>query len=157
MKLYTTIYPHFIKQALKRGIALASIGIFILLWGSFQNTQFLTNYGFFIISFALLFIAWGLIPYKRLNQLATTPDHLIIEQNRLEFLPQGKQEKKVIIAFQSIERIKYFENSTLYGIGINFKKKGPKKWLKAFDCDFFIPYFSKRSFEDLKKATLEIT
>ncbi len=149
--LRSAIKEELLFNFLKRGTALALIGILPLLFGAlFLNTSQLGNWGLLIYFFSMGLIALGLIPYRRLLRLQKSPNELILcQDDTLIFKRRGKQLLK--IPFHEIAQVRFIEENKIYGIGIDLKINRPTK-KKQLGCDFFFPYFTKRSFERMKKV-----
>ncbi|MBA3720813.1 MAG: hypothetical protein H0W88_00255 [Parachlamydiaceae bacterium] len=163
LTLYNSVQSSLIRQALLRGIMFASIGIFFIVFsGILINKETLSAWGFPIFFISLSLIAIGLIPYRRLTRLATKPDALtIIDLDYLEFVSKGKM--IIEVPLKDILKLDYIEIGNKYGIGLwvrpekienmilgySYCDQSTKKICCQLKCNFFFPYFTKRSFHEL--------
>lgn len=165
LKLRSSIKPELMRRTLFRGTIVAAIGGIVLLYGAlFLPTEFLTRWGLPIAVLAGILVTVGLLPYKRLVKLGKQPYELVaIEDKSLQFFSHGRH--IFTIPTNSIEKLTYIERKNVYGIGLKLKKPLPEKLSvhdsrypverfqtrsrKVFNHDFFFPYFTQRSYDDL--------
>ena len=157
--LYSSIHSDLMKSSIFRGTFLGSFGIFLLLLGgNFMTASTLQIWGIPVFVGSLSLITVGLLPYKKLRTLELKPYKVTIE-NDDSFEFHLNKKKTITILFSEIEAISYKKAFNSYGIIINFKEKylkdNPslafysKQSKKTHGCDFFLPYFSKRSYNEL--------
>ena len=118
---------------------------------------------FFLLG--IFFISIGLLPYRKLARLQLKPHEIHFDGACLIFHKQGKPLFKLFAL--SIEKISYLEREHLYGVGIWLKKPVEEKVkvlqshfnfaafiadsMHRFEgCDLFLPFFTKRVFEELQ-------
>lgn len=159
MKLRSSVKPEFARKMLFRGTLLAGIGVALLAFGgAFIPASSLGQWGLILFFVALGLIAWGLIPYRRLLQLEVKPNELVIDQKSIAVT--FKRKPTLIIPISAIQEVRYLENREIYGIQICLKKDAAKKVMiqdpqfdpsssQKYECDLFLPYFSKNSFNEL--------
>lgn len=155
LTLYTCVPSSFMQKTLLKGFLPALIGIVMLLYsGIFFNLAVLTSWGFFIFIMSLGLITVGLLPYRRLTRLASNPDKMVFSDHVLYY---RKNRCVLDLPSQAIEKMEYFENGDVYGIGVwlkpEFKAQDTHTQQRAknkFQSDLFFPYFSRRSFEELQ-------
>ena len=122
------------------------------------------TWGLFIFLISFFLIVIGLLPYKRLSVHTQNPDKIkIIECDVLEFYLKGN--KILAIPVENIKELLFLEKNQIYGIGIFLKskisltshlwtfqfQKAQNKFHTLLKTDLFLPYFSKRSFEELQE------
>lgn len=155
-----TSVKHGLKRFLMiRGAILALIGVALLLYsGVFVPVDTLANWGLPIFLTSIFFICWGMIPYKRVVKLETSPNAITVtDKGELHYIRHGKDIATYRIS--DIEKVEYVEQKGVYGIGIEFRKEMPKKAISVIGqmfrskYDLFLPYFSERGYEELS-ATL---
>lgn len=165
--LRTTLKPTLLKKTLFKGTFLAASGILIiLLAGILLPLSLLKIFGAPAFFIGLLLAALGLIPYRKLTRLELFPQKLHFDGASLVLLHQGKPILK--IPKECVDRVFYFEEENIYGIGFIFKKPCAEK-VQIFDerytfylpfsskktcpaCDLFLPYFSDASCQELNNA-----
>ncbi len=136
----TAIKPALLKWKLFIGTLLAITGAsVIVLSGSFLSVEALKKWGLFLLLFSLSLIALGLIPYRRLQKLEIKPNELELLDHGLAYRKNGKVEW--ILPYSSITDLDYVEDPWRYGIRL----KVEERWA------LFLPYFTRRSFESLKR------
>ncbi|WP_068468499.1 hypothetical protein [Candidatus Protochlamydia phocaeensis] len=158
------------RRALWQGFSLALIGVLgLIYWGAFARLHTLQMWGFWIFIGSLFLIAIGLLPYRRLSLLQTHPNELqAVGLDYLTFHVKGQ--KIVTIPFSAIDHFRYSEDARRYGLAFWLKPHSKEKVLiyskkgfaklrkppaKAQGADLFFPYFSQRSYEELRKWQLE--
>lgn len=169
--LYSSIPPILLKKTLLKGSLLAIVGALIFVFaGSFLSPLYMKQWGWTIYPGCLTLIAYGLIPYRRMSRLVLKPDQLIAKgKEDLEFFSKG--EKIFRIPFSIIQDIHYIEQNTLHGIGMKLDPESIEGFIKQFpkskkllstnirihplDYDLFFPFFTQRSFNELKEWQAE--
>lgn len=161
MKLISSIKSSTFKSTLFRGYRFASIGILMLLFSAvFMPLNDLKIFGPFCVVFSFFLITFGLLPYRRLKKLEICPHEIRISPDE-HLLFSIKKRPTFIVALKDIENL--FYNDDPYGIAIDLKEDAiidvvdPRFDIHFFKmnsqkkqgCDLFIPYFSKRAFEEL--------
>ena len=166
IKLFTSITPALLRNALLKGTVIAGIGIILLtLAGTYIPPYLLTYLGPFILFIGGGLITWGLLPYRRLYSIENSPNELIfINGKQVQFIAKGRE--VYTIPFEMIENLDYLKKDNIYGIAVYLKKETSKKIIvhnprfnmaafqknskKKYHCDLFIPYFSERSFNRIQ-------
>lgn len=166
LTLHSSIRPSLKKNVLMKGSLLALCGVSLWLYGGvFLSIATLTNWGWPILILGGALVTWGLLPYRRLTLLENVP-HKIIVTDVEELVFYMKDSPLLKIPLDDITEMAYLDNDKQYGIGIWLKKPVSKnfevlqadldieKYLdncqKKYFCDAFFPFFSKRSFQELK-------
>lgn len=167
MKFYTTITPRIKRQLLFRGTPIASLGILLLSYGGvFLSPSQLNIWGIPLVLLSIMLIAIGLIPYRRLCRLESTPDCLVLDTTGMTLVQQGK--RRYMIPHDSIEKMEYIEKGGDYGIGIWLKQPIPEKvvvydprfdmqlfqnkMVKRYGCPLYLSRFSRRTFAQINLA-----
>jgi hypothetical protein len=136
LTLRTSVRPELKRTLLIRGMILAVIGLALLMVGGiFLPPETLKQWGFPLFLVSILCIGGGLIPYKRVVKLESAPDSIVIS-DRGEIHYKGKTYR-----MDAVEKVEFYENR---GYGI-------KMTLKTSET-VFLPYFSKRSCEELQEC-----
>ncbi len=128
-EIRTSIDPRLKKLALLKGMPLAAAGAVLFL---FYGMRGVTPFGPLILLFALLLVAIGLRPYRKLCRLETTPDQLTIEEGQLQFLHRGRLQ--FALPIEKITRISYHDRIVLH------TDKG----------DLFLSYFNEDAYQKLQ-------
>jgi hypothetical protein len=153
LTLRSSIRSELMRFTLWKGSCLAGIGALLLLFGgTFVPLQQLKVWGFPIFISACALITWGLLPYRRLRTLETSPYVLTLpEEKWLCLSAKGKIMFK--LPLESISHFKYLEFSHFYGIGIYLKNRSNDQEIveKSKKWNLFLPYFSQRSYQTLKE------
>lgn len=160
----TTIKSNLKRKVLFRGSLISILGAIAILTGGFISKGLLMIWGIPLYIVGILFIAIGLIPHRKLQQLENNPNEININEELLfTFRSRGKPVFSTpVIAFK---RFEYFEKDLDYGIRAWFDQppthdiviydsdfnleKLHKKAIKHYGCDLFFPYFSQRSHREL--------
>jgi hypothetical protein len=165
VQIRSTITSQLLKDSLIHGMALAIPGTVLLVWsGIWLPATSLGVWGFAIFVVGLWLITRGLAPYRKLLQLQAHPHLIIMDDEALHFLKKGQA--TLSIPRLSIDSINFQDDLASYGIAVRLAKKSGKKIVvqdsklngdaflqdsrERFNCDLFLPYFSKRSFEKIK-------
>lgn len=146
LNLRSSITPEIKQKTLFKGCATAIIGIITLGVGYFYvGEAFLQTWGWAFYLWGLFFIIWGMLPYRRLQKIEDLPFELwssnSSEDDALSMLHFGKNHHTFWKVFISeITSIDYQNDPSYYGI-----------WIVSSGKKHFCPYFSKRSFNELKE------
>jgi hypothetical protein len=144
--LRSSIRPSLKHSLLQRGTFLGFIGgLLFLLAGIFLPLPQLSIWGLPVLGAAFALITAGLLPYRRLSHLEMHPHEISLTEQRLRFSRSGKP--SFTLPLSCIKRIDYRDAPRHYGIAIWLKNPLPAKE----GCDIFLPYFSKRSFDEMKE------
>lgn len=160
--LFTSIDPIFKRRILLKGTFLAAIGAFILLaGGALIPASHLSLWGAPLVLLAIILIAGGLIPYRRLCKKELCPDRIEINES-FHFFRKGRL--ILAIPFQAIASLSFVSTLSYYGlmihlyphcqqkIAIHFfipelthlRRSGRKK------VEIFLPFFSSGCVDKLK-------
>lgn len=171
LKIRSSLSTDLMRHVLMRGSLLAAIGIGLMAYaGTFFSLQTLHDWGWIIYALAIGLITFGLLPYRKLGRLEKKPHQIILgDDDTLIFYFQGK--KTFSIPLEIIEKTDFQQDKYKYGIKIFLKKPVNNKIIihdpsfnmqrfmaqshKSYNCDLFLPYFSKRGFELLDNRHLE--
>lgn len=160
--LRSSIKPSLMRKTLWQGTVLAALGAFIFLYAgvAIQRTT-LQTWGIPILGVGLALITLGLLPYRRLTRLELNPYKIVIaSETEFTFF---KGIPLFTIPFAAIDTISFYDGKKDYGICIKLKNTPTEKvivhtsstCLKVFQrngCDLFFPYFTRRSFDELKSV-----
>jgi hypothetical protein len=162
----STISSNLLSDSLKKGGIYAGSGaVLILLAGTLFPLSLLKILGIPIFLTGLFLIGLGLIPYRKLTRLQLKTHEIHWDGKNILFCKEGKPLFKVNAS--SIEKISYRHDKNKYGICICLKYPvnekmhilQPKIHLSPFinhkSCQkeklvLFLPYFSRRTFDELK-------
>ncbi|CCB87657.1 putative uncharacterized protein [Parachlamydia acanthamoebae UV-7] len=167
IKIRTSIDPAFKRKKLLRGTLIAGCGALILFAGMFLPPLQLGKWGLWIFLVGTLLIALGLLPYRRLTLLETTPNELILEQDALYFNQRGHP--ALMIPLESVEKLTCGKERDQIGLFVSLKRPLPQKvqllsnrldnescqWVGNTSAIFF-PHFSRRSCNYLIEEFQEI-
>lgn len=173
MKLRSSIKPQILHTALIQGTILATMGMAILIFsGVFLPPEQLKFLGPFAILIALLLITLGLYPFQQLKKLETSP-HEILFSSENHFLFSWKRKPLFIVSLETIEHLSYLCSGNQYGIAIVLKREGQRgitvcdpnfdltkfqsSSQKKYECDLFLPFFTRRSFEELERYQKDLS
>lgn len=160
------------RTVLRRGSLFAVCGI--LLWvvtGALLPLPTLTTWGPGIFIIGGIFIAFGMVPYRRLTHLEDRPHRILIDANVLHFFHKGKE--LFSMPLTRIEKVEYFDDAVLYGIAVWLHPGDPTVHLtghrknvvirryvakvrRRYGCDLFFPYFSKSAYHALASSLDEV-
>ena len=167
--LRSSVKSSLMRFALLRGTILAGLGAAVLIYGTFLPVKTLSVWGFPLFCLSLGMIAVGLLPYRKLRRLEMNPYEILIEDDQWwHFVAKGVC--LFSIPINSVEKTEYLDEANQYGIKV-FLKKPIKEQIKVhardFDmggfiatsrkrqkCDLFLPYFSARAYNSLKKPVI---
>lgn len=153
----SSIDKNLMRKALIRGTFLASIGVLLLFFsGVFLPVRILQCYGIFLFGLSMLFIAFGLLPYRKLQRLETKPDELWVTNSSIHYIKRGNE--RLVIPLKAVFKISWVSRGYLYGIGIDLKEHSllsiPRSFIKYSQkksgFDLFFPFFTERTFLELK-------
>lgn len=167
LKFRTTIKPSLSRRILFKGVAKAAAGAALFIFGGvFLPVGSLSHWGIFLFLIGIGLIGWGLYPYKKLMNLEVKPYEIIIDEDSRMLCYNNKEKPILSIPLDSIEKLSYFEGLENYGILIHLKTSSslkvalhdlsgrgirlPKGCLKQDEKMLFLPYFSMRTFQELK-------
>lgn len=168
LKLRSSIKPALKKSVLLRGTLLGISGLALWLYGGiYLPINVLTVWGWPILILGGVLIIFGLVPYRKLTRVENKPNELILtDLEELNIYVEGIPFLKV--DFENIEEMAYLDDEKRYGIGLWIKNPKTKHIIilhplldlnlylkntqKRYFCDIFLPYFSKRSFQELEEA-----
>ena len=165
IKLRSSIKPILLRHTLFTGSLLSGFGVSSLLISAlFLPTHTLEKYGFAIVLLAFLLIGFGLIPYRKLARLEIKPNEIIINEETLYII--FNKQPTLLIPIAVIENISYLDSKLHYGFKFSLKKPALEKMTllnhrfkivkwhyhsqKNYQCDLFLPYFSHRSYNEIK-------
>lgn len=138
---WTTVKPQLLKKVLLQGTALAGCGATILiLAGILMPRNTLEIWGVYLFFLSAIFIAVGLVPYRRLQKLETNPDKITLSDDSVLHYHKGDR-ILFSIPLDHIQSLEWIEKKNIYGITL-FLKNGQSK---------FLPFFSHRSFQELQE------
>lgn len=164
LTLRSSITSELMRSVLFRGTFFAAIGVGVLIYAAtFLPFEHLSRWGWLIFICCGGCIALGLVPYRRLCRLERQPHRIQCDDTELLFYRQGKLVLRIPIV--SIKKLGYFEKKGDYGIQVWLKDPIPEKVIVTdssmdaarfakqsrtqYGCDFFLPYFTKKSLERL--------
>lgn len=154
------------RRLLFKGTCYAGLGAALLLLGGMYVPVAVMSY----IGLPLLFISgglilWGMVPYVRLAQLTSTPDHLVVTGDRqLHYVREGKPFLSVPLS--AVDRLSYCdEGAGRYGIVADLVEGGihqvslhqqgghMRRYLHhcktIYHCDLFFPYFTQKGYREI--------
>lgn len=167
IKLYSVVEASLVKQRLLRGSIPALTGIILLvLSGAFMPADQLSRWGFAILAATILLITWGLLPYRRLSYAQANPHSLELSSDGA-FCYRGRRKTPILtVPFASVADIRYVDEATGYGIGIQLRDPAPEPVVvhdppidmaahrasaqAACQCDLFFPLFDRTSYDELR-------
>ena len=155
MKVYSSISSEIKKLKLKKGLLFSLPAIILLItFGTFASLDLVVQYGRIIFFVSITLIAIGMIPYRRITRLESTPHILSIEDDTLDFKYLGKF--SVLIPLREIKSISFFRKKQFFGLALtlhslkNVQSKNfamrqyQKKCRRQLSCDLFLPYFPEK-------------
>lgn len=133
LKFYSTVCPKLKKHLFVRAVFLGGMGALLLLMtGAFAPLALLREYGLLIFSASMLCIALGLIPYKTLTSLESSPHTLIIRENVWIFI-NSKRGKKTFDV-KTIKEVFSIKKRCRYGLVIR-QRNGKSTYLPGLRSD----------------------
>ncbi len=161
--LRSSIKPALKRTLLLRGTLLAFIGMSLLLSTGISSIE--QKWGLLALITALVLVTTGLLPYRRLTRLEMNPHEILITENGICF--SRRRKPCFTVPQASIDRMEYRDSLSQYGFAFWLKNAAPEKvtihdrsfdWekftqqcLSQYGCAVFIPYFSKRSFDEMQE------
>ncbi len=143
--LSSTISSECKRKALFRGSALAGLGlVFLGATGIYGTVDLLQRWGVWIFGVSMGAIALGLLPYRRLCQLETSPHRITIEP---EMWTVVIPKKTVRFSPKSIQAVRYVETRSLYGIKLTFRSR---------QSDLFLPFFNREAYAQLTAKVKDV-
>jgi len=169
MELPTQIDPALKRKVLFRGIFIGGLGaLWLFVTGIFVPVSLLSKWGVAIFFLGIGLIHLGLTPYRKLNRLELSPRHIQISKESVCYKENGHP--LFSIPLRIIQQIRFVKKKRIYGIAILLKKpmqekilihhprfpmkKFHEKSLYRYRCDFFLPYFSKKTFDQITRLSL---
>lgn len=138
--ILTSAIPFSLKRKrLKRGIAFASLGILCLLPGIFLPPHLLSYWGLPCLLAALFWIGFGLLPYRRLQDIEKHPYTLKVREKETLFL--SRKGRLARLPFEELKTLTYIDEKNRSGILIEMQDGET----------YFLPFFTKRSMEALEE------
>lgn len=167
LKFRSSINQALLSKILFWGFLKAAIGLaFLILGGVFLPAAELQMWGFVLFLIGFGFITWGLYPYKKLLALETNPNEITVDDTEIVYF-QKKGKRTFSIPLDAIDHAAFFESDDEYGILIHLVPTPKKKVIffapseaglklpfgfsKPQDNILFLPYFSKRTFQEVKE------
>ncbi len=172
LKLRSSLNRDLLKKVLFKGTFIAFLGVlFLFLAGFFFPLALLKTWGLPIVLAGFTLIASGMLPYKKLNKLATSPHEIYCNESDLTFIKSGAPLFRLNI--ERIAALSFVETKETYGIGIQLKRPpgacitilNAHRLFATFasdvkgkvpDSDLFLPYFNHLSFKELQEFIEEI-
>ena len=141
---WSSVNPELLKKVLLQGTFLAGCGVTTLVAASiFLPKNLLETWGIILFLLASALMAVGLVPYRRLQKLASKPDKITLSDD--EHLNYYRDDRLIeSISFNEIQAIEWVEKSNIYGILIHLKNGKAK----------LFPFFSKRSYQEIHEIIL---
>ncbi|MCB1114279.1 MAG: hypothetical protein KDK62_05940 [Chlamydiia bacterium] len=132
--LKTVIKKELLKKHLISSVIMGSLGLLLMIFGLYLiPDQLFKFFGpVFVVTWIVLGVSW-VRPYAILKKLQLSPDELIIRKTTLIY--KGK-----MIPFHKIKRVHYLSDKEKYGLKLEFTDGN----------ELFMPYFTKKSFEEMK-------
>ncbi|ADI39069.1 hypothetical protein [Waddlia chondrophila] len=171
LTIRSSITSSLYKKILFRGSFFSLLGFIPLLYGSLKmDVDTLSIWGIPLFFLGTALIMFGMLPYKRVTELQKHPNEIhLVGDKSIRYDHLGK--KTLTVPLSAIQSMQYLEDADLYGIKLHFKKvlkekvivHDPRFSMERFEkasrkrhgCDLFFPYFSKRSFNQLKYPLAE--
>lgn len=167
LTLRSAIKPQLMSSILMKGTVLASFGAGSLLYaGIFLPLETLKVWGIPLFIFSFTLITFGLLPYRRITYLEKNPHKIEIGNKSFLFAQHGKP--SFTVPTISVKKITYIDRGNDYGIGVTLKTPVSQKIYvhdqsfnmekyqgmsrSKYGCDLYLPYFSERSFERMKRS-----
>ena len=136
---YSSIKPNLKRYLIRRSLLFVLPGFFLLFYmGVFLKTSALESWGIWGFALSFILISVGMIPYRRIIRLETTPHSLSLDEEGLCFTHAKKGE--IVFPIDQIQAFQFVERKGFYGILLQFKD----------GKHFLLPYFSKKTFETCK-------
>jgi hypothetical protein len=169
LKFRSSINKKLKRWILFKGTLIALLGILFLIWSAiYLTTSKLSTWGPIIIFTGLGLIIYGLLPYRKLTYLEMHPNEIIVDRD-LSIHVKLKGKLVFSIPHGRLKSLSYFERKNEYGIAIHLQPYDLEKIviydlgfnllifqkdsLRHYDCDLFLPYFSKKTYQRLISET----
>jgi len=167
-KIRSSIKPPLKRAVLFRGTVLGGMGgLLLLMGGVFIPLSLLKIFGLPLLIVAIFLITKGLLPYRRLCQMETKPNEIVLlGDDHLKFSMLGKH--ILTVPKSSIDEVKYIEKDNDYGIALWLKQTAPEKIVihrqtfeigkyqqesqKNHGCDLFFPFFNRHAYNTLREV-----
>jgi hypothetical protein len=95
--------------------------------------------GLYLFCFSMAMIAWGLIPYRKLQRLEKMPSKIMIDDTSILYVKNNVTEWAVPL--KNIQQVYFKKRYFDYGANLVFS---------ASPQPIFLPYFSKRTCDEIK-------
>lgn len=134
--------------------------------GAFMPQAELNFWGLPLLIVAGALITWCMLPYRRMTELENSPDELWINAKN-ELVYAKKNHPLFSVPLSAIEKIFYTDRGNEYGICLKTAPHPAQKIrihhinldfnalrqtaIRKHGCDIFLPFFSKRTYDDLKE------
>lgn len=174
LKLRSSIKPALLRTSVIKGTICAVIGMGLLLFATlFLSVAEMSRWGFLLFTGACGLLVYGLLPYRKLTRLESKPHLLSIDANHAITF-ESHAIKEFQIPRGAIDHCDYFDNQKSYGIQIWLS---PERVIwekiivfnrnldmqefqlqskKNYGCDLFLPYFTERSYKELKSCLYDV-
>ncbi len=141
---WTSIKSDLIRKTLIQGTCIAGLGVFLLLLaGTLTPIQMLEKWGLLIFIFAAVLMAVGLIPYRLLQRLESSPNKIYLsDDHKLCYFK--KNQLKASIPFNKVRALEWIDHYYIYGI----------KVILDDHQSLFLPFFSHRSLQEIRDIIL---
>ncbi|KAF3361981.1 Uncharacterized protein PHSC3_001539 [Chlamydiales bacterium STE3] len=141
---WTSVRPNLLYKTVVQGTLFAGCGaLSLLLAGTLMPLETLSIWGLWIFLLAAGIMVIGLVPYRLLQKLEVNPYKIYLtEDNVLHYFKKGKV--LLSLPISDIQNLTWEDRTYLYGIKAHLKN----------EKSLFFPFFSKRSYEELKEILL---
>lgn len=169
--LRSAVKEEFLQRTLIKGMTISTAGVALLFYGGiYSSKNYLEDWGWLLFILAVVCIALGALPYRRLAVLARKPHEIHLTGEVLTFSFQGTP--LFALPLSVIDKVDFAESSSLYGIGCSLKADISPQFLLSkndskviffqktnsqFDYDLFLPFFSQASCRELQEVIEEIS
>ena len=136
---YSSIKPNLKRHLIRRSLLFVLPGFLLLFYmGVFLKTSALEKWGLLGFALSFILISAGMIPYRRIIRLETTPHSLSFEKEGLCFTHAKKG--TFVFPIDQIKAFHFVQRKGFYGIRLQLS--GGKH--------FLLPYFSQKTFDALQ-------
>ena len=166
MIVKTSIEPFFKRRLIVRSLFFSLLGsASLLLFLFFSSMAFLEKWGVGIFLFSILMIRKGFSSYRILIKKRKIPDELAITKEAILFSSGGTAH--FLLPCRFVKSLTFIEGKKEYGIAISLNlpwqekiilknprfplKRFHKKAKNKYKADLFFPFFSRSSFDLIKK------
>ena len=137
---YSSIKPNLKRYLIRRSLLFVLPGFVLLFYmGVFLKTSALERWGLWGFALSFVLISAGMIPYRRIIRLETTPHSLSLEKDGLCFTHAKKG--AIVFPIDQIKTFHFVQRKGFYGIRMQLED----------GKHFLLPYFSKKTFEALSQ------